>query len=239
MSESVKLFFSIIVPAHNEENYISETLEHLSLLDYPKEKFEVIVIENGSSDRTDEIAKRFEGGNIKILTTEKSGVSMAKNMGIDRRNPVSDWSIFLDADTVLKQNFLNELNDFLVKRSYKSFTRGTTQVLPLPYCLNAKLWFAFYDQVHRFGHVSYAIQIFKSSVLEHERFDEGLKMGEDLKLISDATKHGKFFYFATEDVLTSTRRFDQHGWWNIFFRWTFVSALPVKLQREFGYKVTR
>ncbi|MGV8044259.1 glycosyltransferase [Mycobacterium kansasii] len=81
---SPELFFSIIIPAHNEEKYIAATLEHAANLSYPTGSFEVIVVENGSSDRTFDVAKRFEGGNIRILKNEKAGVSAAKNFGIDR-----------------------------------------------------------------------------------------------------------------------------------------------------------
>lgn len=239
MSEPQKLFFSIIVPAHNEEKYIIETLRHLSELNYPKELYEVIVVENASDDSTYKLAKQFEKDNVFVLSTDRKGVSIAKNMGIDKRNSACDWAIFSDADTILKKNFLNDLNIFLINRPNRNFTMGTTEILPIPDNLKSKIWFAFYNQVHRFGEVSYAIQIFKSSILAHERFDERLIIGEDLQLIKDAKKHGKFFYFATREVLTSTRRFEQHGWWKVFFHWTFVSLLPVKHRIKFGYKVTR
>ena len=105
-----KLFFSIIVPAHNEENYLGDTLLHLKNLDYPPEKFEVIVVENGSSDKTFNVAKGFEslpaqaGGNIRVLQSAK-GTSKAKNAGIDHLSPQSDWVIFLTRTRSLKRDF--------------------------------------------------------------------------------------------------------------------------------------
>jgi glycosyltransferase involved in cell wall biosynthesis len=76
---SIKLRFSIIIPAHNEEKYIGATLEHITSLSYPTELYEVIVVENGSADRTLDIAKQFEGGNIRVYKNEKTAVSAAKN----------------------------------------------------------------------------------------------------------------------------------------------------------------
>ena len=63
--EPKNLFFSIIIPSHNEEKYITQTLEHIKALDYPKDKLEVFVIENGSSDNTYFVAKNFENNIIK------------------------------------------------------------------------------------------------------------------------------------------------------------------------------
>src|SRR3989344_7672697 len=93
-------FFSIIVPAHNEEKLIAETLTHLTALQYPKDRYEVIVVENGSTDKTFEIARRFEAPNFKILRSDK-GVSRARNYGVMQTRLDRDWYLFLDADTFL------------------------------------------------------------------------------------------------------------------------------------------
>ena len=237
--QTTPLFFSIIVPAHNEGAYIDETLTHLRDMEYPTDRFEVLVIENGSTDDTLARAKKFEAPNITVVASHTKGVSRAKNAGIDRLNSVSDWTIFLDADTLLKKEFLKELNDFLVKNHSKNFTVGTTAIRPLSQKQKAHFWFAFYDIMHRLNGTSYSIQIFKSTLLKHIRFDEGLTMGEDLQLIRDAQKHGRFFFFSTKQVFTSVRRFEKEGWWYIFFSWTFVAILPKPLQKKFGYKVVR
>lgn len=47
MDRKEELFFSIVLPAYNEEKYIEKTVEALKRLDYPKEKLEVIMVENG------------------------------------------------------------------------------------------------------------------------------------------------------------------------------------------------
>ena len=56
-SESNYLFFSLVIPAHNEQGYIDKAIQSIIQVDYPKEKLEVIIIENGSEDKTDEIIK--------------------------------------------------------------------------------------------------------------------------------------------------------------------------------------
>lgn len=235
------LFFSIIIPAHNEERYIRETLERIVLLEYPSHRYEVIVVENGSSDRTYETAKLFEKGNIAVLNSLKKGVSAAKNIGIEKLNKSGDWTIFLDADTILEKSFLNRLNEFLIKNQLRNYAVGMTEVQPLPKIFKARIWFAFYNLGHRLTKTSYAIQLINTSILLSKpiRFDENLSMGEDLKLIHDARRYGNFFYFSTKDVGTSIRRFEHYGWFSIFFFWMFVALLPAKIQRRFVYKVIR
>ncbi|MBU6431316.1 MAG: glycosyltransferase [Patescibacteria group bacterium] len=233
------LFFSIIIPVHNEERYIKANLLSIISLDYPVDKYETIIVENASNDRTYEMAKSFEKGNIIVIDSAKKGVSIAKNTGIEKMNKNSDWTIFLDCDTVLEKNFLKRLNEFMIENKHRNYAVGTTEVQPLPRSFKANLWFAFYNFGHRLTKTSYAIQIIKTSLLQHISFDENLSMGEDLKLIRDARRYGRFFYFPTKDISTSTRRFEHYGWFNLFFIWMFVAMLPRKLQRRFVYKVIR
>ncbi len=231
------LHFSIIIPAHNEEQYIAATLEHVCALDYPENKFEAFVIENGSSDRTFEVAQRFTSGNVQILQSPMKGVSAARNMGIDRLPLESDWIVFVDADVALDKSFLRELDAFL--HSSNRFTIGTTTVRPSPETVAARLWFSFYDLIHRYAKKSFSIQIAKRSLFPPLRFDERLTMNEDLHLILDALKYGKFFFMPTRSVHASTRRFDKEGYWKMFFSWTVIANLPKRLQPRFSYKVVR
>lgn len=232
-------FFSIVIPAHNEERYIISTLECIRALDYPHDRFEAIVIENGSSDRTYEEAKRFENDVIKVYTLPVRGVSPARNAGIDRLNPQSDWTVFLDADTLLAPSFLSDLDAYLARPRASSYTVGTTVVRPTSEKLGPKLWFAWYDLGHMITKTSYSIFIVRADLLKTIRFDETLSMGEDLKVIRDARHYGSFFFFRTGTVSTSTRRFDQEGYGKVFFSWIFVAMLPPSLQRRFSYKVIR
>ena len=236
---SEQLFFSIIIPAQNEEKYIEETLRHIAGLKYPADRFEVLVIENGSTDGTLALAEKYAGGNITVISSNIKGVSPAKNMGASKCSSSADWTIFLDADTVLKEGFLSELNAFLKKKSHKNYSIGTTEVKPIPNKAVARAWFAFYDVGHRLTKASYSIQIVRTSLLKHISFDDKIAFGEDIVLIRAAMKHGKFFLFRTKNVYTSTRRFDNEGWMKVFLSWTFVTILPIVWKRRLNYKAIR
>lgn len=233
-----RLRFSIVVPAHDEERYLGATLEHLVALDYSDQWYEVVVVENASSDGTLDVARRFEGGNVRVFSSPVAGVSAAKNLGADLCAADADWIVFLDADTILKANFLNELAEML-RGARTPLAVGTSSVRPLDGGRRAKAWFAYYDLAHRIGRGSYAIQIARRSVTTDVRFDEDLVMGEDLRFIEQARASGKFFFLDTATVYTSTRRFEAVGYWRLFLRWSVVSMLPPSWQRTFGYRIIR
>lgn len=215
-------FFSIIIPAHNEEKYISETLRHVQNLSYPKDFFEVWVIENGSNDTTFEVARKFAMENISVTSHKEKGVSRAKNFGLAKISLKSDWVIFLDADTILEKMFLHNLNEFLRKNADKNFSIGTTSVKPFENRgWYARMWMWIYDMGHKYGKTSLAIQIMNVRLKEKVHFDANLSLAEDLKFIRDLLVFGEWFYFDTDTVLTSVRRFEKFGWIKLCIKWSW------------------
>lgn len=237
---AIPYFFSIIIPAHNEEAYIGETLRALSALQYPADRFEVIVVENGSTDRTHKIAQEKIGPNGQIYVSER-GVSKAKNFGLEHVSAHSDWTIFLDADTRLGPNFLQELNAYLYKSRRRNISVGTTRMMPLENSSRkARAWFAFYNWGHKLTKTSFAIQFMRSALRDRVRFDETVHFAEDLKLINDLQKYGAFCYVDTKDVRISTRRFDTVGWFRQFIIWNWEAiTLSRTRHRRSGYQVIR
>ncbi|MDE2079241.1 MAG: glycosyltransferase [Patescibacteria group bacterium] len=232
-----RLFFSIIIPAHNEAGYIGDTLAHIAALDYPRESFETIVVENGSTDDTYRIAERYADKNITLFRSDQ-GTSKAKNAGAEAARADADWIIFLDADTLLEKEFLAELCRYL-SLSQRHPAIGTVTVRPNPETFSARLWFALYDFGHWCSHTSASIQIAKRNLFPTVRFDEALITSEDGDLIAQAMRYGTFFIMRTRLVSTSTRRFEKLGWWRTLFNWVSVGILPKRLRRKFTYEVVR
>ncbi len=73
-------FFSLLVPAHNEEKVLGKTLEAILNFDYPSELFEVVVVNDGSADQTEMIASSFQKkySNLKVLNIPKDIGGMGK-----------------------------------------------------------------------------------------------------------------------------------------------------------------
>ncbi|MCI4462688.1 MAG: glycosyltransferase [Caldisericum sp.] len=231
--------FSIVIPAHNEEKYIEETLKHLKDVGYPKDYYEVIVVENGSQDKTYEVAKKFEGENFKIFSIDKKGVSIARNFGAKQISKDSDWIIFLDADTHLKNGFLDDLNTYIQKNESKNIVVGTTSLTPLSNSFYAKLWFRFYDIAHILLHASLSIQIVRKDVFYKVWYDENLQYTEDWKMMKNAERFGRFFFMWTDKVYTSTRRFDSVGYFKQLILFIYWGILPEKYKRKVNYEVIR
>ncbi|MCX6736301.1 MAG: glycosyltransferase family 2 protein [Candidatus Parcubacteria bacterium] len=233
-------FFSFIIPAHNEEKYIGETLDRINKLSYPKSAFEVWVIENGSTDQTFDVSKKHAGENVMVLSSPVKGVSRAKNFGMEKLSSRSEWVIFLDADAILEENFLRGLNDFLQKNPSKKFAIGTTAIKPHENTdWYAKTWFRLYDLGHKYTKTSYTIQIMNAALRNKVRFDHELTLAEDLHFITDCLAFGKFFFWDTDTVATSTRRFDQIGWVTLFIKWNWDALVWRINKKKKEYPVIR
>src|SRR4030042_1637043 len=77
---------SILIPAYNEEETLVKTVESAAALNYPKEKLEIMVIDDGSKDKTFELAKKLEKKypNVRAFTKKNGGKASAMNFGIKR-----------------------------------------------------------------------------------------------------------------------------------------------------------
>lgn len=101
---------SIIVPVYNSELFIKETLSNIYTQNYPK--FELIIIDDGSTDNTAEIIKKNFPEAIYYFQ-ENKGHASAKNKGLKLCN--GEFIIFLDSDDYWEENSLHILSDFLLK----------------------------------------------------------------------------------------------------------------------------
>ncbi len=238
-----KNFFSIIVPAHNEEAELAETLEALFAQRYPAARMEIIVVENGSTDATRAIAESYLARQdlpcaYRVLESER-GVSRAKNTGLASVDPQSQWVIFCDADTRLAPGALLHLNTWL-NRHGEGQAVGTTAVRPFPdRRWRARIWFALYDWLHQRTHSSYAIQLARTPIARGVGFHAELNFAEDLTFIRECRRYGRFFFIPTEFVHTSTRRFQANGYARQSLKWLVEALLPMRFKRRRGYDVIR
>ncbi|MEM7084654.1 MAG: glycosyltransferase family A protein [Bacteroidota bacterium] len=96
---------SVVVPLFNKEEFIADTLE--SILEQTHTAFELIIVNDGSTDNSLRILQTFKDERIQILTIENSGVSVARNTGIEAaRYP---WIALLDADDRWAPEFLEHM----------------------------------------------------------------------------------------------------------------------------------
>lgn len=105
---------TIVLPAYNVEDYIDECIQ--SVLNQTYKNFELIIVDDGSSDHTLAKCKKFsEDKRIKIISQSNQGVSKARNVGI--KNASGKFIAFIDGDDVLGKNYLELLLNNIIMNS--------------------------------------------------------------------------------------------------------------------------
>lgn len=172
---------SIIIPAFNAEKTIAKTLE--SLEKQSNKNFEAIVVNDGSTDATEGIAKKF--GFVKIINQENLGISNARNIGA--RNANSEIIVFLDSDVVVEKQwvekilkaFENDNNVFCVCGAYSGMLDGSF----------SSDFFAFSIASSAFQ--GYNIAFWKKDFIEFGGFDEQFKFSEEPEFFFRAFERNK------------------------------------------------
>lgn len=238
-SEEALPFFSIIVPAHNEAAYLDDTLTALVSLAYPNDRYEVIVVENGSTDTTYTIASTYAEHGVRTLSVSQKGVAHARWHGAQHCSPESTWCVFLDADTILDAEFLMHIDRFLLQTE-GTYTVGTFAVQPITTRLSIQSLFLWTNMWRSFTKVPYTVFAIQTTVVRNAPLpDVTQQVGEDVALCRAAGTRANTFFLATNTVRTSVRRFEEIGWIRMLLYWVVVMPLPRALQRRLRYSVVR
>lgn len=97
---------SVIIPLFNGEQYIEKCI--ISILRQSYENFELIIVDDGSTDNSSNLVKDFQDSRIIYLSKENGGVASARNMGLDHASGA--YCVFIDADDELNSDtYLEEL----------------------------------------------------------------------------------------------------------------------------------
>jgi len=198
------MVFSIIVPAFNEEKLLSGCLDSLVSLDYNKNKFEIILVNNNSSDRTKEIALKYSRRGVKVFDEPKQGNVFALIKGCAEAH--GEILVFTDADTKAPKNWLKKYEK--VYRDKKVVCAGGPgklrpvifgSVLP-ELIINWGGWLT--------GFASCFNLSIRESVYEKiGGFNPKINFHQDVYLALRAKKIGKFKFLTDNPVITSSRRY--------------------------------
>lgn len=121
-------FFTVVIPLFNKSNYISNTLE--SVLAQTFQDFEVLIVEDCSTDTSLEIVSAILSDKIRIIQHEQNkGLSASRNTGI--KNAAAQYIAFLDADDVWKPNYLETIYTLIQKfPECKLFATNYEEIYP-------------------------------------------------------------------------------------------------------------
>jgi len=101
------MLLSVVIAALNSENTIGRTLSSVFSNSLPNREFEVIVVDNGSTDNTVIVAKRYP---VKIFSCAKRGQGAARNLGIAKAK--GEIICFTDSDIIVPENWLERISEF-------------------------------------------------------------------------------------------------------------------------------
>lgn len=103
------MFFSIVIPTFNRENLLPFAIN--SILNQTFTDFEIIIIDDGSTDNTEEVVKNIKSNKILYFKTENKGIAAARNLGINKAK--GNYIGFLDSDDFYYKEHLKNAYDLI------------------------------------------------------------------------------------------------------------------------------
>ncbi|PTB20711.1 hypothetical protein C9I57_12900 [Trinickia symbiotica] len=215
--------FSVVVPCHNEAAYIGNLLHDLTKQTIGLQQFEVILVDNSSSDATSEVIWEFARGhkelNVRLVHEYRMGVSRARNAGAAAAKGTT--LVFLDADNRVSPTFLSGLSHHMHE---KDSVAGTIRTLPD--IADVRAFFVFWTLelikmlLRRPFGKSY---VHKSLYKDSGGYNERVALGENVEFLvrvkSLAKRNGRVFGHIRRPIYCSLRRFHKQGYFRILLPW--------------------
>lgn len=177
--------FSVIISLYNKEKFIENTLK--SVLDQRFTDYEIIIVNDGSTDNSEEKVLKFKDPKIQYFYKENGGVSSARNFGIEIAK--SNYITFIDADDYWYPNFLQEMFGYINKfPEQKVFSAAieietSKKTIPSRYSIVKTGEFeivTYFEASVKETVICTSCAVFHKSIFEKTNsFDINLKSGED------------------------------------------------------------
>jgi glycosyltransferase involved in cell wall biosynthesis len=200
---------SVIIPTLNEEKYIEDCLKAISTQDFPREKYEVIVSDGASTDKTAKIAKKYAD---KVVVSKKRGIWWGRNYGA--KFAKGKYLVFIDADTIIDRDYLKTVHPYLERgyigvSTYFNFS-GKTKTIRIANQVSNIYWILS-DAIRRKGLFGFNLCTPQKIFARVGGFkDTDL---EDVRMYRELSKVGKTIRLRERKVVTSSRRLEKFGSW--------------------------
>lgn len=190
---------SIIIPLYNKEKNIESTI--VSVLSQSYKKFEIIIVDDGSTDGSATIVKSINDSRIKYYYKNNGGVSSARNYGV--KKATGQWILFLDADDILLPLCLKKMTSILdIYKGHLDVVTGNYWIVKgsKKYLYNKKdyegivpnnyKWYFFNRFSMRTG-----CSIIRKELVVNNRFNEQFSRYEDMDFILRVLKSAIVYVF--------------------------------------------
>lgn len=203
-------FFSVVIPLYNKEKNIGGTID--SVLNQTFSDFELIVVDDGSPDRSAEIVASYDDPRIRLFKKENGGVSSARNRGVLEAKGA--YIVFLDADDTWEEIHLSEIAKLIHDYGSEAKAFATNFARKFPdgsrYInrsdMKRGLVNDFFKQTNKCSFVnSSCVCIDREALIEVGPFNERYTHGEDIDLWFRIARK---FSYAYSPVVTSVYNID-------------------------------
>lgn len=205
---------SVIIPAFNEEKYITPTLEALQKQTFPD--YEIIVVANGCTDKTEQLLKVHKSEKLRHLSLPQANVSVARNAGA--LNAQGEILVFVDADTQLAEDSLQKIKEEFTPDYSVATTKSAPDVNSWKFKA-AMAYKNFHNYTKFYQGCSGVLICRKQDFHAVQGYPADIVVKEHRKLIQKLKEKGKYRCINTV-ATTSMRRFEQWGLGKAVFYWT-------------------
>lgn len=192
---------SVIIPAYNEEKYIKDCLDSLLNQDVKKSLYEIIVVDNTSTDKTAQIVKKYP---TKLISEKHKGVAFARNTGTKAAR--GEILAFTDADCTVPTNWLS---NFMIHFESDPKLDAIGGVFAFSDGNRILKILALKTQRFTWHLAGGNMAIRKKSLERIGGFEKGVNAGEDVLITLKLQKTGKYIIDQKNVMLTSSRRFQK------------------------------
>lgn len=208
----MKPFFSIVIPAFNEERLLPRLLEAISHQTFTD--FEVILVDANSTDKTIEEATKFlKKFPLSIISTTERNVSGSRNIGALKAK--GEYLFFVDADNYILPTFLKEMRTVLEKNYQMIIPAITPDSRNFYYktAYETANLFVFFSQKIKLSFSTGGNIIIKKAAFDKlHGFDKTIFVGEDHDIVKRARKNGyRVIFVNNPKVIFSIRRLEKEG----------------------------
>jgi glycosyltransferase involved in cell wall biosynthesis len=202
------LRYSVVVPSYNRAEYILETIG--SVVGQTETGWELIVVDDGSTDGTAELVQRSAGSRCRLLRQKNQGVSVARNTGLEIAQ--GEYVLFLDSDDILFPDALERLGSDLDEHPDAVLSYGTgvsfETTPPQPEAAHAPLRAqrkpsgeALALVLARNRMVASAVLARREAIMRVRGFEPGIRPNEDWVLWCDLAALGPIRYIGSKPVV--------------------------------------
>lgn len=203
---------SVVVVTKNEERHIANCLESLVRQDYPSDKYEVIVVDAGSTDRTQEIAGKYP---VKLIIDDYGTLGHQRNTAIE--NSHGKYVVFTDADCIADVSWLTRLTTAISSSPPDIVAVGGPNLIMdddpafsrvVGYMQETFLGSGGSPQAYKISEPKWNVisipncnAIYKKEIIAKEKYDNSLGIGEDCELNYRLKRKGYRFAYMSDAIV--------------------------------------